>query len=289
MPLRGIQCSGLNINPPATEDAHMTTLLESGARPYGSSRGIVLSTLFHGVLITAAILGTAQVFTPAREAIEQQSLIFVAPPPPEVHVAPDPVPEVKSPPRAAVPTQAEPARPRPVQPRPQVAATPALVAPTKVPVAIPAIDLSAPPTISDVVAPPVAASEFGAAAGSAVGAAGAGGSATGSATGLGSGAAGEAYAENQVERIVEVTRAAAPRFPDALRNSGIEGEVHVTYIVGTNGRVEPGSIRILDSPHRLFGESVQTALLDARYRPAQVGGRSVRQLVAQSFSFRISR
>ena len=269
----------------------MTTLLESGARPYGSSRGIVLSTLFHGVLIAAAILGTAQVLTPAREMIEQQSLLFVAPPPPEVHVAPDPVPEVKTPPRAAAPAarRAEPARPRPMQPRPQVAATPALVAPTKVPVAIPAIDLSAASTISDVVAPPAAASEYGSAAGSAVGNAGIGGSATGSAAGLGSGAAGGAYAENQVERIVEVTRAAAPRFPEALRNSGIEGEVHVRYIVGTNGRVEPGSIRIVDSPHRLFGESVQTALLEARYRPAEVGGRSVRQLVAQSFSFRISR
>ena len=269
----------------------MTTLLESGARPYGSSRGIAVSMLLHGALIAAAILGTTQVLSPAREAMEEQPVLYVAPSPPEVHVAPDPVPEVKTPPRAAAPApkRAEPPRARPLPARqPQGPSKPALVAPTSVPLAIPAIDLSATPTISDVVAPPAPEPISRSTVGSSIGV-GAGTAAADGARGLGSGAAGGAYAETQVERIVEVTRAAAPRFPDALRNSGVEGDVQVTFIVGINGRVEPSSIRIVHSPHQLFSESVRSALLDARFRPAQVGGHSVRKLVAQSFSCRLAK
>lgn len=268
----------------------MTTLLESGARPYGSPRGIAVSMLLHGVLIAALVLGTTQVLTPAYEAIETQSVVYVAPPP-EVHVAPEPLPVV-TPPKAPAPapSRAEPARPRATQParQPQRPATPPLVAPGRVPVSVPPIDLSAAPTISDVVGVPAAAEGSGFETGATVGAR-AGGVVGGSPGGLGSGAAGSAYAEYQVERIVQVVRAAVPRFPDALRSSGVEGDVHATFVVGTNGRVEPGSIEVVDSPHRLFTDAVRSALLDARFRPAEVGGRAVRQLVSQSFSFRLAK
>ena len=268
----------------------MTTLLESGARPYGSPRGIALSMLLHGVLIAALVLGTTQVLTPAYKPFEEQQVLYVAPPPPEVHVAPDPLPIV-TPPEAPAPRRAEPVRARTPLParQPQGPTVPPLVAPTRVPVSVPPIDLSAAPTISDVVAVPTTDPAIGSGVGSAVGGARVGGSAGGSAGGLGSGAAGSAYSEYQVERIVQVVRSAVPRFPDALRSSGVEGDVLVTFVVGTNGRVEPGSITVSDSPHRLFSESVRSALLDARFRPAEVGGRAVRQLVSQSFSFRLTK
>jgi len=269
----------------------MTTLLESGARPYGSPKGIAVSMLLHGVLIAALVLGTTQVLTPRYEPIAEQPVLYVAPPPPEVHVAPDPLPAVNTPPRAAVPApkRAEPARSRPAPARqPQGPTTPALVAPTRVPVSLPAIDLGAVPTVSDVVAPRVTDAFVGRGMGSSNGGSVAG-SRGGSAAGLGSGAAGNAYAEYQVERIVEVIRAAAPRFPDALRSTSIEGDVHVTFVVGTNGRVEPSSIKVSSSPHQQFADAVRSALLDARFRPAEVGGRPVRQLVAQSFSFRLTK
>ena len=65
--------------------------------------------------------------------------------------------------------------------------------------------------------------------------------------------------------------------------------MQVTFVVGTNGRVEPGSIKVLSTPHRLFSEAVRSALLETRFRPAEVGGRPVRQLVAQSFSFKLQK
>ena len=275
----------------------MTTLLESGARPYGSSKGIAVSMLLHGTLIAAAIFATAQVALPPREKIEEHPILYVAPPPPkEIHVAPDPLPAVKTPPKAKaepVVKRAEPPRPRPAQPRPavqpKVPTVPPLVAPSTVPVNVPAIDLSVAPTVGDVVAPPppepITRSGNGGSERSSASADAAGGSRSG----LGSGDAGKAYSENQVEKIVEVTRQAAPRYPDALRSVGVEGVVQVTFVVGTNGRVEPGSIKVSSTPHRLFSDAVRSALLDMRFRPAEVGGRAVRQLVAQSFQFKLEK
>ena len=47
----------------------MTMLLESGARPYGSTKGVALSVVLHGAIIAAAIIGTAAVSLPPREKI----------------------------------------------------------------------------------------------------------------------------------------------------------------------------------------------------------------------------
>jgi TonB family protein len=105
--------------------------------------------------------------------------------------------------------------------------------------------------------------------------------------GLGSGDAGRAFSENQVERAVVPTRPPVPRYPDALRSVNVTGEVMVQYIVDARGRVEPGSIKILSSTHKLFAEAVREALLEARYRPAEVGGNAVRQLVEQPFIFKL--
>jgi len=107
--------------------------------------------------------------------------------------------------------------------------------------------------------------------------------------GLNSGSAARAYSENEVDRAVEVVRAPEPRYPDALRSADLEGAVVMRFIVGTNGRVEPGSIKVLSSPHKQFSEAVRAALLSAKFRPAETGGHAVRQLVEQSFSFRLTK
>ena len=44
---------------------------------------------------------------------------------------------------------------------------------------------------------------------------------------------------------------AEPRYPEALRQAGIEGSVTVTYVVDAAGLVEPSSIRIVSSDHRI--------------------------------------
>jgi protein TonB len=283
----------------------MATLLESGARPYGSTKGVAVSMVLHGVLIAAAVMGTAQAVLPPREKVEEHPVLYVAAPPPKPIEAPAPLPEVKAPPKAKAPEKvfkappkaaprrvAQPTPPRPAPaPQPTVPSTPALVAPVKVPVTL-AVDLNAAPTITDVVAPPAAdvikaagISREGSVKSSDDGDVNGGRSTKG----LGSGDSGRAFEENQVERAVQVSRLVSPRYPDALKSVGVEGVVAMRFIVGTDGKVEPGSIQVIDSPHALFASAVRQALLNTRYRPAEAGGRSVRQLVEQTFSFKLEK
>jgi protein TonB len=105
--------------------------------------------------------------------------------------------------------------------------------------------------------------------------------------GLSSGDASKAYTENQVEEAARPTRQPPPRYPESLKSVNVQGEVIAQYIVDARGRVEPGSIKILSASHKLFGDAVRTALLEARFRPAKVGGTSVRQLVEQPFVFKL--
>jgi periplasmic protein TonB len=281
----------------------MATLLESGAKPYGSTKGVAVSMLLHGALITLAVMGTAKVVLPPREKVEEHPILYVASPPPKpIEAPPKPLPEVKTPPKAKAPDKvfkAPPpkrvaAQPRPAAPAPQpkVPSTPALVAPTKVSVALPPVDLNAAPTITDVVAPPApepikaaGISREGSVKSSDDGDVGGGSRGKG----LGSGDSGRAYEENQVERAVQVSRMTPPRYPDALKSVGVEGVVAMRFIVGADGKVEPGSINVIDSPHALFTSAVRQALLNARYRPAEAGGRAVRQLVEQTFSFKLEK
>lgn len=267
----------------------MTTLLESGARPYGSAKGVALSMALHGGIIAAAIIGTAAVALPSHEKIEEHPIVYVAPPPPAaepVHVAPPP-PAVKTPKaNTAAVKRAEPPRPKMAQPQPKAAPAPTIAAPTRIAVSIPAPDVKA-PVIGDIVAAP--APDRIATGSSHRVTSESGGDVEDSRGGLNSGSSNKAYSENEVERAVEVVRAPEPRYPDALKSTNVEGAVMMRFIVSADGRVEPGSIAVVSSPNKLFSDAVRTALLSARYRPAQAGGHAVRQLVEQSFSFRLQK
>lgn len=76
-----------------------------------------------------------------------------------------------------------------------------------------------------------------------------------------------------------------PDYPRALRAAGVEGEVLVTFVVDSAGRVEPGSIRVVQATHEQFADAVRRWLPRTRYRPAEVGGRRVRQYVQQQVGF----
>jgi len=98
------------------------------------------------------------------------------------------------------------------------------------------------------------------------------------------------YSDRAVDRIV-VPRNDNPRpeYPRSLRSAASEGEVLVTFVVDTSGRVELSSIRIVRETHALFGESVRRWLARTRYIPAEVNGGRVRQLVQQQVGFTLER
>ena len=74
----------------------------------------------------------------------------------------------------------------------------------------------------------------------------------------------------------------APRMPGDLR---VSGTLLVRFIIDTAGRVEPNSVRFLNSHDERVTAPVRDAILRQRYRPAMVHGRPVRILVEQPFTF----
>jgi len=98
--------------------------------------------------------------------------------------------------------------------------------------------------------------------------------------------AGGIYTPDMVDRIVAPRPGnPTPRYPEMLMSAGVEQTLDVTFVVDTTGRVEEPSISFPSTAHRLFAESVRSALLASRYFPAYLGGRVVPQLVQQQFRF----
>jgi protein TonB len=77
----------------------------------------------------------------------------------------------------------------------------------------------------------------------------------------------------------------APRYPKHLEAAGLQGRVLVEFVIDTAGRVEPGSVRSLESTHPAFEEAAQEAMLRSLFEPARLSGHPVRQLTRQSVRF----
>ena len=90
------------------------------------------------------------------------------------------------------------------------------------------------------------------------------------------------------ELLMRIERSVKPRYPDVLRQTGIEGTVIVQFTVDTAGRVDAASIRVLNSTHDLFTRAVRDALVQFRFMPAEVGGRRVPALAEMPFEFQIT-
>jgi len=98
------------------------------------------------------------------------------------------------------------------------------------------------------------------------------------------------YRADQVEKQVAVVPGtSAPRYPESLRSSGVEGRVIAEFVVDEQGRAEEGSVRFVRSDNQLFEDAVRVALRRMRFVPAEVGGRKVKQLVQMPFVFTLSR
>ena len=76
-----------------------------------------------------------------------------------------------------------------------------------------------------------------------------------------------------------------PAYPDSLFRANVGGSVTVRFIVDTAGLVEMPSVEIVASSHQLFTDAATVALRDARFSPASLAGRPVRQVVALPFRF----
>jgi protein TonB len=234
-------------------------LLESKPKKEKRGGGTITSIVVHSILVGLAVYATANAAI-RNEKPKQEKIDFVEtpkdePPPPKEEPPPPPPPDVV----------VAPPPPKGFQ---------VLTAPVEIPDVIPDIDLSKKVTDE---------SDF---SGKGV----AGGRASGVEGGKAVVQTDQPYFEFQVEKpVVTAPGSTQPRYPDMLRQAGVEGEVLAQFVVDTTGRAEPGSLKILKSSHDMFVQSVKNALPQMKFIPAEVGGRKVKQLVQQPFSFSITK
>jgi protein TonB len=234
-------------------------LIESKPKRQKMAGGTLFSIIFHGTLLVAAIVVTANAGI-ADDKSKTEKIQFVEmkkePPKPKPKEEPPPPPKdvvMKAPP------------PKGFQ---------VLRAPVDIPIKIPDIDLSKKVTDE---------ADF---SGKGV----KGGIAKGVEGGTAVVDPNQTYYEFQVEKPVQqIPGTGAPRYPDALRSSGVEGEVQAQFVVDENGKAEVGTFKVLKATNDLVASAVRSALPNMRFYAAEVGGKHVKQLVQQSFQFKLDR
>jgi len=60
-------------------------------------------------------------------------------------------------------------------------------------------------------------------------------------------------------------------------------------VVNEDGRAEASTFKVLNKTNDLFANAVRSALPQMRFYAAEVGGKKVKQLVQQSFQFKLDR
>jgi TonB family protein len=237
-------------------------LVASAARSQLRARWVTTSMLAHGVIISLAVLATRGALENAPPpAVDQAILLFVPKPPP-------PVMEVRHEPAPAVVTVTEPP-PKGFQ---------TVVAPQDIPQVIPPVDLGQRPL------DPRDFTGRGVEGGIAAGVVGG----TGVVDPRELGDANAIYeASLQDDRFQPAMMVVPPdpKYPKAADAVGIEGRVSLEFVIDTLGRVEPASMRILESTHEVFDSSARAALGKAVFRPARLSSHPVRQLTRESIRY----
>jgi len=99
----------------------------------------------------------------------------------------------------------------------------------------------------------------------------------------------EPYFEFQVQKpVAQIPGTGSPAYPAALRAARVEGEVQAQFVVNEKGNVELNTLKLLNVTNDLFAAAVRTALPAMRFHPAEARGKHVRQLVQQSFQFKLA-
>lgn len=97
------------------------------------------------------------------------------------------------------------------------------------------------------------------------------------------------YFDFQVaKQAVHVAGGGRPVYPPALRDAGTEGSAVVSFVVGSDGRVEMTTFTVVRASHQQFADAVRDALPSMRFESARTAdGRAVRQLVQTEFQFKV--
>jgi TonB family protein len=95
------------------------------------------------------------------------------------------------------------------------------------------------------------------------------------------------YFEFQVEKPASSIGDGHPRYPAVLKGAKVEGTVLAQFVVLEDGSADMDTFKILRSSQELFSASAREFVERTRFKPAEIGGKKVRQLVQLPFEFRL--
>jgi protein TonB len=232
------------------------TLLESRARRQRRSGGITLSVVVHLAIITASVAGT----TVAKPAPKHREVAIVLVPP---------QPKTPEPKRVVREAQAS-STPR----IPTDIVIKRIDPPVNIPVGIPDIDLRGSVAADSIVI---------------------GGGGSGLKPGLNrggladDGGTGTTSEWRGNDAYMNLLKSVTPRYPEVLRQSGVDGRVLIRFTVDTLGRIDQSSVQVVTETHALFSRAVREALSGFRFRPAESNGHKVPALAEMPFEFSLTR
>ncbi len=228
-------------------------LLESRARGQRRAGGAALSVATHLAIIAFITMTTVRI-APARPDHERPTTVYFK------------QPKTVTPPRARSVTDQ-----RASGPAIEMPVLPHIPVPQTIPTSLPPIDFKNATTSNDVA---LGGGDSHASAGP---------------HGILDGEAPASTDWHGTELLMRIVTNAKPRYPERLRELGIEGTVVVRFTVDTTGRVDSRSAQILSATNPQFSRAVLDALEGFRFKPAEVGGRHVAALAEMPFEFRITK
>ena len=88
---------------------------------------------------------------------------------------------------------------------------------------------------------------------------------------------------SQAERLLR------QNYPDLLRDAGVTGRTIVTMVIDAEGKVEPGSVRVIESSHEAFSDPAVKVAERMRFRPAKLNRQAVPVLITLPIEWKIER
>ena len=88
---------------------------------------------------------------------------------------------------------------------------------------------------------------------------------------------------SQAERLLR------QNYPDLLRDAGVTGRTIVSMIIDAEGRVEPGSVRVIESTHEAFSDPAVKVAERMRFRPAKLNRQAVSVMITIPIEWKVER
>ena len=99
--------------------------------------------------------------------------------------------------------------------------------------------------------------------------------------------AGDVYTEADVQERPHLTSSPTLAYPAPLLLSGISGRVVLEAVLDTTGRVEDGTVRVLESSDARFNQAAKDYVRAGRFTPGRIGGRAVRVRFQMPVEFKL--